>query len=440
MADEQSNSDPGPLQGWKEISRYLRVSPRTAQQWEQEQGLPVRRTAGRRGRVYALKSELDAWARKEHARLGQARQDQSMRRLRWKRTLLGGGILAAAAGLLLMRAGSASEAVAVRVETEEITGLDGSGRACWRLPLPGADPRYRVEPELAKTLRLDLEDDGRDEFLVLTVSRPAAGFVSAAEAEIHTLILLESSGRVRWSKKPSCQIPDSTGKPFSDQWRVLALARAKVGRRDRVWLGLGHATRFPGVAAELRPDGSLSPVFVNHGHVNALEVLEYNGKKKLVAGGATNAFRGGFLALLDPDHGVAKAPEGGPARYRLSMPAGAPEMYWLIPSTDLTESSATDVNAVTWIQADGGEAIAGVAVGATTCQLFLEIDAPLRPRAARMNAACGIYHRRYEQQGLLRHRFEQCPDLKDPLRLRCWNPGRGWKEEPVPLATMANQL
>jgi hypothetical protein len=49
------------LNGWKEISTYLRMGVRTVQRYE-EFGLPVRRPAGRqRGSVFATKVELDAW-------------------------------------------------------------------------------------------------------------------------------------------------------------------------------------------------------------------------------------------------------------------------------------------------------------------------------------------------------------------------------------------
>lgn len=49
------------LDSWKEIARYLRRGLRTAQRWEREAGLPVRRVAGERGAVYAFAAEIDAW-------------------------------------------------------------------------------------------------------------------------------------------------------------------------------------------------------------------------------------------------------------------------------------------------------------------------------------------------------------------------------------------
>jgi hypothetical protein len=53
------------LDSWKEIAAYLKREVRTVQRWERLEGLPVHRHQHqKRGSVYALKSELDAWQRR----------------------------------------------------------------------------------------------------------------------------------------------------------------------------------------------------------------------------------------------------------------------------------------------------------------------------------------------------------------------------------------
>jgi hypothetical protein len=50
------------LNSWKEIAEYLGRGLRTAQRWERDLGLPVRRPRGRmRTAVIALRWEIDAW-------------------------------------------------------------------------------------------------------------------------------------------------------------------------------------------------------------------------------------------------------------------------------------------------------------------------------------------------------------------------------------------
>jgi TolB-like protein len=50
------------LESWKEVAAYLERSVRTVRRWEREEGLPVHRHMHQAlGRIYASKSELDAW-------------------------------------------------------------------------------------------------------------------------------------------------------------------------------------------------------------------------------------------------------------------------------------------------------------------------------------------------------------------------------------------
>jgi hypothetical protein len=50
------------LRSWKEIACYVGSGVRTAQRWERELGLPVRRSCGHaRGAVMAFPEELEAW-------------------------------------------------------------------------------------------------------------------------------------------------------------------------------------------------------------------------------------------------------------------------------------------------------------------------------------------------------------------------------------------
>ena len=64
---EQKNSpDKGSSAGreltsWKEIAHYLGINIRTAQKWERERALPVRRIPGPRGRVSTEVEALESW-------------------------------------------------------------------------------------------------------------------------------------------------------------------------------------------------------------------------------------------------------------------------------------------------------------------------------------------------------------------------------------------
>ncbi len=50
------------LDSWKEIATYLGRDVTTVQRWERQEGMPVHRHLHhKRGSVYALSSDLDAW-------------------------------------------------------------------------------------------------------------------------------------------------------------------------------------------------------------------------------------------------------------------------------------------------------------------------------------------------------------------------------------------
>jgi predicted DNA-binding transcriptional regulator AlpA len=53
------------LNSWKEIAAYIGRGVRTAQRWERDLALPVRRPRGKkRSAVIAVQSEIDAWLRR----------------------------------------------------------------------------------------------------------------------------------------------------------------------------------------------------------------------------------------------------------------------------------------------------------------------------------------------------------------------------------------
>ena len=64
------------LDSWKEIAAYLNRDVTTVQRWEKREGMPVHRHLhDKRGSVYALGSELDAWRQNRRSRLDEEEED-----------------------------------------------------------------------------------------------------------------------------------------------------------------------------------------------------------------------------------------------------------------------------------------------------------------------------------------------------------------------------
>ena len=69
MAPEHDELVRRVLRGWKEIADYLRCSPRSAQRYARDAGLPVHRP-GSRASVWAFADELTEWVRRRPLRRG----------------------------------------------------------------------------------------------------------------------------------------------------------------------------------------------------------------------------------------------------------------------------------------------------------------------------------------------------------------------------------
>src|SRR6202035_856213 len=66
------------LDSWKEIAAYLERDVTTVQRWEKREGMPVHRHLhDKRGSVYALGPELDAWRQNRGVRLSEEDEKQT---------------------------------------------------------------------------------------------------------------------------------------------------------------------------------------------------------------------------------------------------------------------------------------------------------------------------------------------------------------------------
>lgn len=70
------------LTSWKEVAQYLGKGVRTVQRWEQQMGLPVRRSRGcTKGTVLAFADELDVWIKSQFERKAESEVEALRREL-----------------------------------------------------------------------------------------------------------------------------------------------------------------------------------------------------------------------------------------------------------------------------------------------------------------------------------------------------------------------
>ena len=190
MSAPQSRPDPQQasreLHTWKEIAEYLSVTPRTAQLWERDRGLPVRRLPGEGGRVLARTSELERW------KLGPEQADDAVAPRRRPVAWLVLALVAMAATATGWFFWPRSYPQAFRLEENSVIALDGEGRELWRYTLP---PTYYFAlgaAEHSKQVDMaDVDGDGRNEILASAMS-------TQASAENNARLICISGGKERW--------------------------------------------------------------------------------------------------------------------------------------------------------------------------------------------------------------------------------------------------
>lgn len=261
MTDPAARSIPRRLVGWKEIARHLGVSVRAAQLWERTRGLLVHRLPGARSGVYAVTEELDRWAAGESARLRGARR----RRLRERRIVraalwIAVIVLVAAAGVggrLWM--GRRNPIAAVRFEGGAVVATDTRGVDLWRAALEPPRPEAKLDGNQSLIVLADLDGDGWKEVV-------SAGGFKVPDTTGQEPILREEaylvapSGKVLWKKWMLPKLRGAVGEEFGPGWNIDEMTVASGSGRDRVWVAVCHKLRYPGVVAELMPDGSVKDV------------------------------------------------------------------------------------------------------------------------------------------------------------------------------------
>jgi hypothetical protein len=200
---------------WSEIAGYLGISIREAQYRAKNEGLPVRRGVGKKPRVWALRSELDAWRLKAGA--GNAAPatnlatDQPPPDVASPHSVEESNTPTVRGGrrAILSAAGLAATAVAAklifgtrkpRVERAVLMGglltaLDGLGRPIWEHRFLG-DLQPRTDDLSWRVQVIDLEGSGSPSVLVVC-SRVAQG--TTEQTGIDELTCFTPDGHVKWN-------------------------------------------------------------------------------------------------------------------------------------------------------------------------------------------------------------------------------------------------
>ncbi|MCS6954246.1 MAG: hypothetical protein RMK57_06375 [Bryobacterales bacterium] len=439
------------LTSWKEIAQYLGADERTVRRWERERGLPVHRLpGGKRSYVYAYPAELDQWLRSQapetnapiDAAAEPARPSPTERWLK-RLHINARKIILTLVALLVIAIGvnwywRLRPAFPSRAEIDGrvLEVRDRSNGLLWSHTFPDS---LRTAEELQGNLlrphrRLhlaDLDGDGASEVIFRAAYRSEEG---SSGPDLEEITCFSSRGKLLWRYRPQVTV-NMGGMRFDGPWRFTDLIPVRTGHGTQLWASLVHQYWRPSFVVRLDASGRAALHFLNAGFIYVLDHKRHLEAHYLLAGGINNEYASAFLAVLRVDGEPACSPQTQGSRFDCTdAPKGLPERYFLFPPTELSRA-ILPYNSVRHIDALGAKRVVVTEETEDGAWAMYDFAENLEPDSVAFNYRFGSVHRRLEQEGLLKHPIEDCPELVRPLKIRRWDSKSGWTTMAVPPKT-----
>lgn len=454
-------SPPAPeLNGWLQIAAYLGISIREAQNREKSDGMPIHRLIGKKARVWAYGSELDAWkstrlgvskgsAESSHSLAvarkvefdglkcntegqpapmdspGSASAQHGVEKpsgsedtqtpdalrptmLLTRRNLIAGtvfgigGALVAGASIKPWRH---REMAMLSVDGPVLIARDVSGKEMWRHLFTGGLYSGQYQPATFNSAHWigDLDGDGHAEALFTYTTVDSAGRISS-------LFCFSRTGDVKWVFHPGRVVRDSGGDILPPYWVPAFLVCFTAGseRQARVVVAGCHTTDQACQLGFLDASGRLVAEYWHPGQLYLLAETRagFGAAPLLLAGGVNNGEHRATLVVLDPFamKGATTPSRMKDQRFRLlDMPDAHEELVVLFPRSCLSRDEP--YTRLQRIEADE-QAVRVVTIEShdvTPRAIFYEFDRSLALRRAFLSSEYRQEHLRLEQSGKLSH-------------------------------------
>lgn len=283
------------LTSWKEIAEFLEVSVRTAQRYEAEYALPVRRVESGKGlAVVAKVGDLEAW---KHRAVTPRRWWESPRFL--QRYALA---VTAVAVVLLGYAGWGLWASLRKGPPHHfywvggtVVVADAAGETLWR-------KTFDELPLTASTLwetqvHRDFDGDGQVESLIphLTASRDSKGAY---------LRCFSAKGQERWRIQPQRTVSDNQV-TYSNTYVLRDYTAFPSPERDGTWWVAAvfvHHYEYPSVLVVVDGHGKQRGEYWHSGHLDRILASDVDGDgvPEILAAGVSHSRQRACLVVFDP--------------------------------------------------------------------------------------------------------------------------------------------
>lgn len=414
-----AGNPPQRLESWGEIAGYLGVSVRTAQKWEAESGLPVRRLgSGPRPRVFAETTKLDEWllSHTTDAPVTSARQGKRgllLKSLAAAAVITGAAVL----GMLIGPFTESRQPVTWEVLSHVLRVQDSRGQVIWSRVFPDLRHDRYHQPLTSDSWDCVVftDVDGDENLEVLFNWAP-----EDANSRPGKLYCLDGqSGETRWElgygKK--LRLPKEEFTPafsgrrlvpvrLGDKLHLIAVAVHQPWNPCRVLLIDAAEGRL---VSEFNHPGWLPTI--------ALFDIDGDGSPELFLGGGRNPDQIDWhatLVVLDLPFPTATA---GPWIDEFGNPSPRPLSTLVFPKTDIYETGegyrVVDMS-------PGSAGTLNVAVSAPALYYRVDFSSAVRPRllSVRPTSQYLAEHRRLYKEGALDHEELSDEDLEEMKKVQ----------------------
>jgi len=300
------------LTSWKQIAEFLGVSERTAQVWEEERGLPVRRLTGSKGRVSAQTADLERWMK---ANTKPAPWYGNLKVLRYY-SVVATALALLAFGVLLgiyLMANRHGPPANYRLDFNNLAVSDADGREIWRYPFPYPFKRnvyLEEEHNINRRFWCDtLYDGDRRKFIIFN-------YYSTNVAKSGTTLYCFSQSRdVLWSWSPGRAVSDLK-RSYSSLYSTtdFHVCGLEPGGPKRILVTSHHISAAPNQFAILGASGTVLKEYWHSGQFDCMEVEDPDGDgiPDIYLAGLNNGYGCATVVVLDPRQvdGASDQPSG----------------------------------------------------------------------------------------------------------------------------------
>jgi len=390
------------LTSWKEIADYLGVAERTAQKWEIERGLPVRRLPGPKGRVSADSADLDQW------------KQVTVEKPAWRDRV---GFLKAYAvattALLLVVGGLQLKSYVTalrpgpparfRLDVNALTVTDADGRELWSKTFPEALLARRYTPdsltELATTWIGNVDQDGAIE--TLFAYHPAGGRGAAA------MFCFTNTGAQKWRFVPGDRVLD--GRPLSPVAVINDFVVTDLNQdgQTEIVLAIQHPSLNKTTqVAVLDAGGALRGEYWHPGRFDRVYArdLDGDGVREILVAGASRRHGAAALAVLDSRKLLEMQPQRIIPSDQLAGDLRVERASVVFPRTCVNQALEV-TNRVTVVTFDGGSIRVVVAERERDRAMTVHyvLDSGLKVLDVGVSDALRGHHRELESTGQIDH-------------------------------------